>query len=385
MAKKRITPTTVPDTAWLGRGRHTGPEPEQDVRRNLIALKAAGVLEDFLDLDPVDAARSTPLHPRDGSCDAGPSARRVFEARWRTTGDVTVRAQLTTYDAEARRGREQGGVLWVLAAESERVWDVSGPSPLTMFWPDSEQVAWDGDAVPGVRLRSVNDLPRDDDELRQRLRDCTRDSWSVHLVVHEAMTPGPRGRRPVAEFLPPGLRHRIVEHRAAPEQAQIADFALKRELGVRLPRGGAVVLPPDHQDLPADVERLTVRNVFLDGSEPVELLHRVSEFAGLLRTLPADAEQALTRLRGGWRLLTPDEELAHAKAMVTRYAEELEAMTRSRDLYQEAAEAARDALAEHSALRDAPWPPAPRTSATESTSPLSGITKVFGRFREPNS
>lgn len=36
----------------------------------------------------------------------------------------------------------------------------------------------------------------------------------------------------------------MIEHRATPEQALIADFAMKRELGVGLPRGGAVVLPP---------------------------------------------------------------------------------------------------------------------------------------------
>ncbi len=108
MVKNSSSSTTVPDTAWLARGRHLGPEPEQDVRRNLIALKAAGVLDDFLDLDPVEAARSTVLHPRDEAADPGPSARRLFEARWRVADSVTVRAQLTMYENESppygRRG-----------------------------------------------------------------------------------------------------------------------------------------------------------------------------------------------------------------------------------------------------------------------------------------
>ncbi|MGW6399485.1 hypothetical protein [Streptomyces sp. NPDC055134] len=382
MAKKSSSSTTAPDTAWLGRGRHLGPEPEQDVRRNLIALKAAGVLDDFLDLDPVEAARSTALHPRDGSADAGPSARRLFEARWRVADDVTVRAQLATYDPEARR-KEGEGVTWVLAAEAERAWDAHWPSPATMFWPDSDRVDWDHDTVSGVRLRATNHLPKDDDELRHRLRDCTRDSWFIHVVVHEAMTPDAMGQKPVSTFLPPSLRHRVVEHRATPDQAQIADVAMKRELSVRMPRGGAVVLPTVPPVPGYEAERFTVRSVFLDGSEPTELIDRIREFAALPRPLPADAERALTRLRQGWHLLTPDEELVHAQGMVVRYAEALEAMTKSCDLYREAAEAAQAALAEATGGAGVPRP-ADLGSARLDGSPLTAFTKAFGRLRGPN-
>ncbi|MFE0175748.1 hypothetical protein ACFWZ2_25855 [Streptomyces sp. NPDC059002] len=382
MAKNSTSTTTVPDTAWLGRGRHLGPEPEQDVRRNLIALKAAGVLDDFLELDPVEAARSTVLHPRDESADPGPSARRLFEARWQVADDVTVRAQLTTYDPESRR-KDGDGVIWVLAAEAELPWDLEWPSPATMFWPDSERVPWDHDTVRGVRLRTTNHLPKDDDELRHRLRDCTRQSWSLHVVVHEAMTPDAAGQQPVSTFLPPGLRHRVVEHRGTPEQAQIADFAMKRELGVRMPRGGGVVLPVSPQGPEYDAERFTVRSVFLDGSEPTELLDRIMEFAALPRPLPADAERALTRLRQGWHLLTPDEELVHAQGMVTKYAEALDAMTKSCDLYREAAEAAQAALAEATGGDGTVRPAAPGHVKADG-SPLSGFTKAFGRFRNPN-
>ncbi|MFE6222551.1 MULTISPECIES: hypothetical protein [unclassified Streptomyces] len=380
MAKNTIPSTTVPDTAWFGRGRHLGPEPERDVRRNLIALKAARVIDDFLDLDPVEAARSSDLYPRDESADPGPSARRLFEARWSAADGVTVRAQLTTYEPESRSAK-RGGVRWVLAAEAERAWEAGWLSPATVFWPDTDQVAWDHDVVDGVRLRTANHLPKDDDELRRLLRACARESWFVHVVVHEAMTPDALGRRPVTAFLPPGLRHRVVEHRATPEQALIADFVMKRELGVGLPRGGAAVLPPNPPPAGYDAERFTVRNVFLDGTEPTELLGRIMEFAALPQPLPADAEQALTRLRQGWHLLTPDEELAHARAMVTHYAKALEAMTTSCDLYREAAEAALEALAEATGGEAPPRtaPAAPRTDA----SPWKSLGKALGRFRGP--
>ncbi|GGU05494.1 hypothetical protein [Streptomyces violascens] len=382
MAKNSTSSTTVPDTAWLGRGRHLGPEPERDVRRNLIALKAAGVLDDFLDLEPVEAARSTPLYPRDEAADPGPSARRLFEARWRVADDVTVRAQLVTYEPEGRRKGDEG-VTWILAAEAERAWDVNWPSPATMFWPDSDRIDWDHDTLPGLRLRTTNHLPKDDDELRHLLRDCTRQSWFIHVVVHEAMTPDAMGQRPVSTFLPPSLRHRVVEHRGTPEQAQIADFAMKRELGVRMPRGGAVVLPTAPPSPWYDADRYTVRTVFLDGSEPTELLDRIREFAALPQPMPADAEPALRRLRLGWHLLTPDEELAHAQAMVAKYAEALDVMTNSRDLYREAAEAAHAALAEATGGDGVPRLPGPRPVKADA-SPLGAITKALGRFRGPN-
>lgn len=382
MAKNSTSSTTVPDTAWLGRGRHLGPEPERDVRRNLIALKAARVIDDFLDLDPVEAARSTDLYPRDESADPGPLARRLFEARWQAAEGVTVRAQLTTYDPESRRA-EGEGVTWVLAAEAERAWEPGWLSPATVFWPDSDQVPWDHDKAPGVRLRATNHLPKDDDEVRRLLRDCTRQSWFVHVLVHEAMTPDTLGRRPITAFLPPSLRHRVVEHRATPEQALSADFVLKRELGVGIPRGGAVVLPTAGQAPDHDAQRFTVRNVFLDGTEPTELLDKIKEFAALPQPMPAEAEQALTRLRQGWHLLTPDEELVHARAMVTRYAKALEAMTSSCDLYREAAESALAALADATGSDGGARPAAPAAAKPE-TSPLKTFTKSFGLFRGPN-
>ncbi|MBP2586621.1 hypothetical protein J3A78_007099 [Streptomyces sp. PvR006] len=383
MAKNSTASTTVPGTAWLGRGRHLGSEPERDVRRNLLALKAARVIDDFLDLDPVEAATSTDLYPRDESADPGPSARRLFEARWRVADDVTVRAQLTTYEPDSRRAKG-GGVSWVLAAEAERAWEPGWPSPATVFWPDSDQVPWDHETAPDVRLRSANHLPKDDDELRRLLRACTRQSWFIHVVVHEAMTPDALGRRPITAFLPPSLRHRVVEHRATPDQALIADFVMKRELGVGIPRGGAVVLPPTPQAVDYDAEHFTIPNVFLDGTEPTRLLDRIQEFAARPQPMPTDAEQVLTRLRQGWHLLTPDEELAHARAMVTSYAKALEAMTASCDLYREAAESALEALAEANS-GDGAARTASQATARQDPSPWKSLTKSLSRFRGPSA
>ncbi|WP_328843456.1 hypothetical protein [Streptomyces sp. NBC_00258] len=382
MTKNSSSSTTVPGTAWLARGYHPGPEPERDVRRNLIALKAAGVLDDFLDLDPAEAARSTVLHPREESAGPGPSARRLFEARWRVADGVTVRAQLTMYEDGVRRADNEG-ITWVLAAEAELAWNPQWPSPATMFWPDSDRIAWDHDLVPGVRLRAANHLPEDESELRRRLRDCSRNTWYIHVVVHEAMTPDARGQQPLSAFLPPSLRHRVVEHRATPAQAQVADFAMKRALNVRMPRGGAVVLPTQPRSPDYDAEHFTVHSVFLDGSEPTELLGLIEEFAKLPRPLPEGAEQALTQLRQGWHLLTPDEELAHAQGMVIKYAEALDAMTKSCDLYREAAEAAQAALAEFTNGDGSPRTPVPGTAGAGS-SPLNAIRKGLGRFRDPN-
>ncbi|MGW7357950.1 hypothetical protein ACWGI0_15300 [Streptomyces sp. NPDC054802] len=405
MPKTSISSTTAPDTTWLGHGRHLGPAPEQDVRRNLIALKAAGVIDDFLDLDPSGPAGPSdstgpstppapgvgglsPVLPAQGSAPPAPdsSARRLFEARWRVAGDVVVRAQLRCYDTQGQ-GRQGDGeaVAWTLAAEAERRWDQQWPSPATMFWPDNNRVAWDHDPAGGLRLRTTNRLPADDKEMRRLLRDCARGSWNIHVVVHEAMTPDARGRRSVTSFLPPSLRHRVVEHRAAPEQFQIVNWAIK-DLHVRVPRGGAVVLPSASARPEYDAERFTVRSVFLDGSEPTDLVEKVAAFAELPRTLTAEAEQALDSLRHRWHLLTVEEELAHARELVATYAEALEAMTRSRDLYREAAELAQAALAEVTGPDSLPRPsspePAAKASGSGPGSPRGLLTKALGRFKD---
>ncbi|EST36024.1 hypothetical protein M878_03720 [Streptomyces roseochromogenus subsp. oscitans DS 12.976] len=227
MSNSATDRAVFPQTLWAARGRHTGPVPEEVVRRTLRGHKESGDIDDFAE----------PPVPED-------AARRVFEARRRAGGTVTVRARLTLVPNEGRRP----GHEWRLVAEAERPWDETWPSPATLFWPEGGTGAdgsWDHHAtVTGLRFRQVNALPADDKEMRRRLRDAAREAWCVNVVVHEAMTPDEQGRLPLARLLPPGLRHRVVEHRAAPHQFRAVNWALK-DLGCEVPRGGAVLLPPD--------------------------------------------------------------------------------------------------------------------------------------------
>ncbi|MFD4788558.1 hypothetical protein ACFWN1_16185 [Streptomyces sp. NPDC058459] len=355
----------VPQTLWAARGRHTGPTPEDVVRRTLRERHRSGELDDF----------SEPSAP-------GGSTRRVFEARWRAGGTVTVRARLTLVPGPERPGHE-----WTLVAESEQPWEEAWPSPATLFWPEGGAASggdggWDHHpTVPGLRFRQVNALPLDDKEMRRRLRDAAREAWCVNLVVHEAMTPDEGGKLPLAGLLPPGLRHRVIEHRASPQQFRAVNWAL-RDLGVEVPRGGAVLLPWDPAPDGYDRQAFSVRSVFLDGSEPADLIAALRDFASLSRPRPRGLGDALTELRDDWALTTPQEELERERHRVERYREALEAMTRSRNLYREAAEQAHEALA---AYRDTPLPvlPQQRPSARDQ-SPLQQLTRTFEWLRLPS-
>nr|WP_303708858.1 hypothetical protein [Kutzneria buriramensis]WKX06411.1 hypothetical protein Q4V64_02460 [Kutzneria buriramensis] len=366
----------MPPTVWLARGRHVGPAPQDALLRHLRQLKDSGAIDDFLDPseaeDPVDSVGS------EGSGDSGdPGAladpgELVFEARWRVARTVTVRARLTLAPGS------DGGQEWVLAAEAERPWDQGWPSPATMFWPEEPDADWDHDAATGLRLGDVNRLPSDDKAMRRVLRDAVRGSWAVNIVVHEAMTPDARGQLPLARLLPAGLRHRVVEHRAAPQQLRAVNWAL-RDAGVEVPRGGAIVLPghPAWPEYTSD--DFSVRTVFLDGSEPSALIDAVTRYVASPRPFPDGAEDAVTALREQWRLLTLEEELARERALVAMYAEALDAMTKSRDLYREAAEAAHEALAVY--RENAASVPATPPPAEHPASPLRQLTRTLERFR----
>ncbi|MFI9252119.1 hypothetical protein [Streptomyces sp. NPDC053069] len=371
MSNSATDRATIPQTLWAARGRHTGPAPEEVVRRTLRRHKENGDIDDFTEPPAGEAPEAAPPVVPDAGL-------RVFEARWRAGGTVTVRARLTLV---ARESRPQGHE-WRLVAEAERPWDEAWPSPATLFWPadgTGEDGSWDHHAtLAGVRFRQVNPLPADDKEMRRRLREAAREAWCVNVVVHEAMTPDEQGRLPLARLLPPGLRHRIVEHRAAPHQFRAVNWALK-DLGVEVPRGGAVLLPPDPAPDGYDGHEHRVRSVFLDGSEPAELVAALRHFAALPRPLPREVQEALTDLRENWTLMTLQEELERERRLVAVYAEALEAMTKSRDLYKEAAEQALEALA---AYRDVPAPalpqqrPEPRTPGA-----LQPLTRTFERLR----
>ncbi|MET7323767.1 hypothetical protein [Streptomyces sp. NPDC005549] len=355
---------THPPTLWAARGRHVGSAAEDTVRHRLQRLKDDRVIDDFLE---------PPGEPAAEPAVAGTPGPRIFEARWKAPGAVTVRARLILEPGSA------GGQDWTLLAEAEEAWDLAWPSPATVFWPDDPDVTWDRDAATGLRLRGINTLPDDDKAVRRLLKEAGRSPWNIHVVVHEAMTPDHRGRVPLAHRLPPGLRHRVVEHRAAPQQLRVVNWALE-DFGVQVPRGGAVVLPgtPAPADYAAD--DFSVRTVFLDGSEPTGLIAAVTSFAALPRPLPDDAVAALGSLREDWRLLTLEEELERERKLVKMYAEALEAMTQSRDLYREAAERAAEALAVYRESAEAA-PAAPAPAQTPSASPLRGLTRTLERFR----
>ncbi|MET9381760.1 hypothetical protein ABZY09_11870 [Streptomyces sp. NPDC002928] len=345
---------TTPPTVWLVRGRHLGPAAADVLRKNLQLLKDTEVILDFLEV-PESESRSD---------------ERIFEARWLTTPDVTVRARLTLTEDSAF------GQDWALVAEAEQPWDQRWPSPATMFWPQERDTAWDHEAATRLRFLDNNPLPEDDKELRRLLRTAVRGSWAVHVVVHEAMTPDQRGRRPLTPLLGPGLHHRVVEHRAAPHQLRAVNWAL-REFGVELPRGGAVVLPGTPVAPEYDAADFAVRSVFLDGSEPTDLLDAVTRFVALPRPLPTGADAAITALREDWRLLTLEEELDRERKLVAMYAEALDAMTKSRDLYREAAERANEALAVYRESAGGVRP----VSGRQGGSPLQQLTRTLERFK----
>jgi hypothetical protein len=138
-----------------------------------------------------------------------------------------------------------------------------------------------------------------------------------------------------------------------------------------------VVLPGTPVPAGYDGQDFSVRSVFLDGSEPTELIATVTRYAAMPKPLPEGGEAAVTALREQWQLLTLEEELERERALVTMYAEALEAMTKSRDLYREAAERANEALAIY---RENAPAPEPRTDP-EATSPLQQLSRTFGRWK----
>ncbi|MCX2924989.1 hypothetical protein ORI94_15685 [Streptomyces sp. NEAU-W12] len=358
----------IPPSVWLTAGRHTGSSVHDVLRRTLRRLEDGGGIDSFLEL-PGEPPEAGP-EPREVAPDL------VFQARLRVADAVTVRARLSIGPAAGE------GQPWILVAEAEQRWDHMWPSPTGMFWPvDEPDTGWNHDAATGLRLGEISPLPEDDKAVRRLMRDCARSGsgWNIHVVVHEAMTTDDRGRVPLAHWLPPGLRHRVVEHRAAPHQLRVVNWAL-RDCGVEVPRGGAVVLPGSPVPDGYDAGESSVRAVFLDGTRPAGLVDAVTRFAALPRALPDGAEAALSALREDWRLLNLEEELARERRLVALYTDALEAMTKSRDLYREAAESAHEALA---AYREAAGGSAVRAlpAGTPAASPMLQLTRTFERLR----
>ena len=99
-------------------------------------------------------------------------------------------------------------------------------------------------------------------------------------------------------------------------------------------------------------------------------------YAASARPLPEGGAEAVTALREQWSLMTPAEELARERRLVAMYAEALEAMTKSRDLYRESADRANEALA---ALRESGGAVVPGEPPSSAGSPF---LRTFGRLRD---
>jgi hypothetical protein len=139
-----------------------------------------------------------------------------------------------------------------------------------------------------------------------------------------------------------------------------------------------VVLPSAPAAPGVGDDDFAVRTVFLDGSRPRELLDTVCRYAREPRPLPEGAAEALSDLRAQWHLTTLEEELAAARLQLASYAEALDAMTKSRDLYREAAELAHEALAAYRDSSGALPPPRQEARKREGFS-LRALTKSLER------
>ncbi len=269
MPKPSTARATAPETVWLaGRRRDVGPAPLEILRENLRRLKADETIHDFLEVE-----------------DPSNTEGHALQARWLVDDAVPVRARLTT------DGREHAaeGTRWTLVAEAERPGDFAWPSPATMFWPRAPGPRY-YDIVAGLRLRDINPLPQED-KTALLVKEAAQHSWSINVVIHEAMTTDERGRLPLARLSARLLRHRVVEHRAAPSNS-------RRSTGrcTTWAYGCRAAAPSFSPGSPArpwyDEQDCTVRSVFLDGSEPTELLEKVVRYAAPPRPLPETAEDA---------------------------------------------------------------------------------------------
>jgi hypothetical protein len=278
----------LPDSVWLGRGRFHGASAPAAVRRRLARLREDGTVDEFRSWGPDDG----PLHG--------------FDARWRVAGGTVVRATLAL-----DRPRPVAVHRWLLVAEAadRRRWDHAWPSPAGLFFPRQPDVPWDCDAERGeLRYRAVNVLqlpagagrPRREEVARSRavLAGCADAPWAITLLVHDVTLR--RDVPAVREFVP-GLLGRLLELRV-PNGSLDAANRLLREHGVRLPRGGAVILPtrPDRPGVSGGEREVPDNRLGMGRPDP--LVTALTAFAGrpwvLPRALAADVEPALARLRG---------------------------------------------------------------------------------------
>ncbi|MFI5982269.1 hypothetical protein ACIBEA_15455 [Streptomyces sp. NPDC051555] len=299
----------LPETVWASRGWFVGSGTAALVAARLTALHAGNVVEDWARAQ--DAGR-------------GDGPDMVFDARWRAGDGVRVRARLILCDDP-----REGGTLWQLTAQAAQAWDWAWPSPLTQFVPVGTLAVCD--QPRGALFGEVCQLPLDT-ALRGHLRELAQSPWTVGVLVHEPHLVYPP--TPALAALPPGMLGRILEYRVIGDQRQAVNRLL-HTTGVKLPPGGAVIIP-SHPPRPGiSLRDLEIRDD--TAADPAPLLAAVLQHAAA--PWPATpAILALVRdLQATWTLDTDTERLEQAAAALQAKDRQLKALTADRDTWRQLA------------------------------------------------
>ncbi|MFF4098566.1 hypothetical protein [Streptomyces sp. NPDC001903] len=251
-----------------------------------------------------------------------------FHIRWPVAGDVPLRVRLSVRDVP-----EQGGSRYELKATAgrPRAWEWPSP-PALLGTPD---LLWDiCDQSTAVRFAHPNPVPGTAGT-RDWLRETSASPSSISVLVHDGDRTTFADTR-VLEGLPPGLTGRVLEYRVLGAQRRSVN-RLVRSTGVKLPEGGALILPsrpprpatiPETRAVKGDLTRdpaPLVDVVVRYANEPWPTSSRVLDRVHHLRTawLAESDGERLSRL-----VATLGEQRLPTEALTARRAEE-RALTRT--------------------------------------------------------
>ncbi|MCC0100414.1 hypothetical protein K7B10_37705 [Streptomyces flavotricini] len=304
--KPAVLPVTVRATSgWL-----VGAAAAALAHGHLEGLKAAGIIGDFLHDIPA------------GEQDAD------FHIRWPVADDVPVRVRLTVRDVP-----EQGSFRYELTAETARPWDGAWPPPLPLFGPpDLLRAICDPSTV--ARFTQPNPVPRTAG-MRDWLRETSASPSSIGVLVHDGEGATFSDAR-LLEGLPPGLMGRVLEYRVFGAQRQSVNRLLQ-STGVKLPAGGALLLPSRPTGSAINAETLAAKGDVT--RDPAPLFDAVLRYASEPRPTGGRALDRVHHLRtaslagsDGERLsrtqATLEEQRLRREAPTARHAEE-QALTRT--------------------------------------------------------
>ncbi|WP_159046054.1 hypothetical protein [Streptomyces sp. WM6372] len=310
--KPAVLPVTVRATsAWF-----VGAAAAALLHAHLEGLKTAGIIGDFL--------HDTPAGEHDTD----------FHIRWPVADDVPVRVRLTVRDVP-----EQDGSRYELTAEAEadahadRPWDWAWLSPLAVFGPPGllRDIC---DQSTAARFTPPNPVPRTAG-MRDWLRETSASPSSTSVLVHDG-DGATCSDVHVREGRAPGLMGRILECRVPGAQRQSVNRLLQ-STGVKLPAGGALILPSRPPRPPINAETLAVKGDLT--RDPAPLFDAVLRYASEPwpaggRVLDRVHHLRTTRLaesdggRPSRTLANLEEQRPRMEALTTRHAEE-QALTRT--------------------------------------------------------